>query len=282
MNESGQLMDVHTLSDKLGKPNLRIVDCRFNLQQPKEGRFHYLQGHLPGAVYANLDNDLSAPVGVTTGRHPLPRVETLCEKLGDWGVDNDTCLLAYDRQNGAIAARLWWMLRWLGHQKVFLLNGGFNAWEQHGYPVESGVVSYRKRKFAATPKPAMVVTTAEIVAALQRDTMPLLVDAREAERFAGISEPIDAVAGHIPGAVNFPLENSLDSNGCWLTSKELHGRWRPIIGRRPKYGWIAMCGSGVTACHLAFSAQHAGFAAPRVYIGSWSEWIRDMAPPVKK
>lgn len=282
VGKSGFLMDVKTLSERLGDPLLRIVDCRFSLLQPKAGRKDYLQAHIPGAVYANLDHDLAAPVGASTGRHPLPDTAKFAEKLGEWGIDNDTHLLVYDQNSGAIAARLWWMLRWLGHKKVTLLDGGFAAWTEGAYAVEQGNTVHRRRDFVAAPAADRVASTADIISNLQQDSMPILVDARDAERFAGISEPIDVVAGHIPGAVNFPVASSLDASGCWLSWEVLQQRWQQILSSEPETRWIAMCGSGVTACHLALSAEYAGFATPAIYVGSWSEWVRDPARPVVK
>lgn len=282
VDKAGFLMDVQAVSEMLGESRFRLVDCRFNLAQPLEGHTEYLQAHIPGAVYANLDQDLAAPIGASTGRHPLPEVENFARTLAKWGVDNETHMLVYDQKSGAIAARLWWMLRWLGHKKVSLIDGGFAAWVEGGYPVERGRTVHGRRDFMPVSEVGRVVTTAEMVSNLQQDGMPALIDARDSNRFAGVSEPIDAVAGHIPGAVNFPVARSLDTSGRWLSRELLQQRWQQILSPLPETRWIAMCGSGVTACHLALSAEYAGFAAPGLYVGSWSEWIRDPARPVAK
>lgn len=280
MGISAFLMDAQTLSGRLGQPDLRLVDCRFNLLQPRQGRIDYLQSHIPGAVYADLEQNLAAAIGTETGRHPLPDAMMLAKQLGEWGVGNDTQVLVYDQQSGAIAARLWWLLRWLGHEKVSLLDGGFAAWANGSRALEQGEVHHSACDYVARPNANMVVTTPEVVSLMQLQSQSVLVDARSAERFDGLSEPLDSVAGHIPGAVNFPMSNSLDTEGRWLSQAVLREMWHSILPEDPSADWTAMCGSGVTACHLAFSAEYAGCRRPKIYVGSWSEWIRDPERPV--
>lgn len=262
----------------LEDPGWRIVDCRFELMQPEKGHADYLAGHVPGAVYAHLDRDLSAPVTPATGRHPLPEPARFAATLGRWGISDRTRVAAYDQAGGAIAARLWWLLRWFGHREVRLLDGGFAAWQREGLPVSRDVPDVAPAVYEGRPRGGRVVTTDELPARLQAGEP--LVDAREAERFAGEHEPIDRVAGRVPGAVNFPFRRSLNPDGTFRTADELRRAWEPLLGGGRDRAWMTMCGSGVTACHLAVSAELAGFRPPRLYAGSFSEWIRDPARPI--
>jgi thiosulfate/3-mercaptopyruvate sulfurtransferase len=267
--------DLHT---HLDDPRWRIVDCRFELAQPEQGREDYLSAHIPGAVYAHLDRDLAAPVTPSSGRHPLPQPAAFAATLGRWGIAPDTAVVVYDQGGGAIAARLWWMLRWLGHGTVLMLDGGFEAWRRAGLETSTDIPAIEPTTYPASADDSMIVNTAELPGLLERGE--LLVDAREAERYAGLKEPIDAVAGHVPGARNFPFRKSLREDGTWRSEEELERAWAALLGGGPGRAWITMCGSGVTACHLAVSAELAGFRAPRLYVGSFSEWIRDRRRPV--
>jgi thiosulfate/3-mercaptopyruvate sulfurtransferase len=274
------LIDAAELHSHLAEPGWRIVDCRFDLMQPERGFADYQAGHIPGAVYAHLDRDLAAPRGATTGRHPLPPPATFAETLGRWGITADTRVVVYDYGSGAIAARLWWMLRWMGHSDVALLDAGYAGWTSAGYTVSSETPQVRPAHYAGNADAGMVVTTGEVVKWLCEGGGASLLDARDAERFRGEREPIDPVAGHIPGAGNLPVASSLNSDGSWKSRDELRELWSEALQGRQEMPWIAMCGSGVTACHLALSAQLAGYAMPRLYAGSWSEWIRDSDRPV--
>ena len=291
MAYSDFLIPFQELSERLHEPGWRVVDCRFELTQPELGYRQYLEGHIPGAVYAHLDRDLAGPVTASTGRHPLPAAEDFAGTLGRFGINERTRVVVYDQAGGAIAARLWWMLRWIGHGHVRLLDGGFAAWQRHGLPLESGAREFEPEQYEGHPDADMVITTAEIEAGLGGAGSIPLVDARGEERFRGESEPIDPVAGHVPGARNFPFSLSLTGQGTWRSGEELREAWeeaaprsapgRPAgAPRDPGSGWAVMCGSGVTACHLALSAGLAGLPMPRLYAGSWSEWIRDPRRPV--
>jgi thiosulfate/3-mercaptopyruvate sulfurtransferase len=275
-----ELISTSQLGDMLSIADCRIIDCRSDLLQPEKGHADYLSGHLPGAVFADLDEDLADPVTSTSGRHPLPQVERFRSIIESWGISNETQVVAYDYANGALAARLWWMMRWMGHERVAVLDGGIAAWIAAGGEVQSAVPQFEKTAFAVTPKPEYVVTSEEIAAALAAGIDLNLVDARDTARFLGQTEPIDTVAGHVPGAINYPLSRNLHDDGTWRSATELARCWQEILAGRPVAPLIAMCGSGVTACHLVLSAQIAGLAEPRVYIGSWSEWIRDPARPI--
>lgn len=275
------LIEVAELRDLFGAPGCRVVDCRFHLTQPEKGREEYLAGHIPGAVYADLDRDLSGPVTGSSGRHPLPDPDAFKAMLQRLGIDNDTQVVVYDDASGAVAARLWWLLRWVGHTRVAVLDGGFRAWVAANGPLETDVPQYPATEMAVSPDPGLVAHSDEIEAALEQGGDPHLVDARGRARFEGVEEPIDAVAGHIPKALNFPFADNLDEDGAWKPPQQLKALWAGLFGSDSPPPFAVMCGSGVTACHLALSAEIAGLPAPRVYVGSWSEWIRDPSRPVE-
>ena len=266
------LIDVQTLAERLEDPDWVIVDCRFRLTQPDAGLAMYKQAHIPGARYAHLDDDLAASPQPEEGRHPLPSPDAFAATIGRLGISNSSAVVAYDDASGAIAARLWWMLRWVGHDDVFVLDGGIQAWEKASLPLQSNDPTGEPAEFALSRvRGDWVVKTPDIPGELAQGAA--LVDARSPERFAGEAEPIDPVAGHVPGAVNYPFSAALDSAGTMRDSGELR-RELEELSQRPR-GLIAMCGSGVTACHLLLTVKAAGLSDGRAYIGSWSEWIRD-------
>jgi thiosulfate/3-mercaptopyruvate sulfurtransferase len=282
------LIDAGSLQALLGTPQLVLIDCRFDLIRPAAGRQAYLEAHIPGARYADLNRDLSAPVGAHTGRHPLPAPAAFAATLTRLGVGNDSKVIAYDDANGSFAARLWWMLRWVGHEAVAVLDGGFQAWRNLGGPLQSGEpateVSIAAGDGRFTPRPgvdynAAVVSTAALEHLLFEPTPqappPLLVDARAPERFAGAVEPLDSVAGHIPGAVNHPFAANLAADNHFLPAAQLRRQWLERLAGSAPENLIAMCGSGVTACHNLLSLEVAGLPGAKLYAGSWSEWIRD-------
>lgn len=280
MRSYDKLIKAAELRDVIGADEWRIVDCRFDLLEPGKGRREYLAGHIPGAVFADLDRDLAGPVSDTTGRHPLPDVDTFRATLASFGIGPDTQVIAYDYASGALAARLWWMLRWIGHRKAAVLDGGLRAWLAAGGALETAVPDYAPSDPPAEPQAALIAGTDEISALLGEDHGFCLVDARDAPRFRGEREPIDAVAGHIPGALNLPFATALNEDGSFKPARELRALWKELFGNGAPPSFIVMCGSGVTACHLALSAEVAGLGLPRVYVGSWSEWIRDPSRPV--
>jgi len=262
-----------------------VLDCRFDLARPDWGASAYAAGHVPGAIYAHLDRDLSGPVTPTSGRHPLPTLERLAETLSRWGIDDTVQVVAYDQVNGAYAARLWWLLRWAGHQKVAVLNGGFAAWSQAKLPTDTAPGQRSPRSFSARPA-AIVVSTPELEHAVAAGELAsgtsVLVDARAADRFAGENETIDPVAGHIPGARNHPFLRNVDARGRFVSAGELRERWHATLAHTTTTQVIAMCGSGVTACHNLLALEVAGLPGARLYAGSWSEWIRDQDRPVAR
>ena len=275
-----QLIGVEELYQHLGDNALRIIDCRFNLSDPNAGRKNYEDSHIPGAAFADLNEDLAAPPGGGTGRHPLPPAETVAAFFGRLGIDPGTPVVVYDGSNGAMAARAWWMLRWLGHDDVRLLDGGFAAWGAQQYPVESGSVVFEEKQFVASPRNNWIVSTEELLQSGDAITSLNLLDARDQQRFRGELEPIDKVAGHIPGAKNMPFVDGLTTSGLWKSRAERRKLWRLHLGDDPSVASIAMCGSGVTACHLILSAADVGYREPRLYVGSWSEWIEDPGRPI--
>lgn len=279
MQHHDLLISPEKLFAKLEQPDLCVVDCRFNLLQPGAGRASFLQAHIPGAVYANLDDDLSGPLRPDSGRHPLPEPSDLARTFGNLGIANDTTVVAYDDATGALAARAWWLLRWLGHTRVAVLDGGMSCWQALGLPCDSGEARPLHRQLSATRGSGRVLTSADIVANLRAADSFCLVDAREPDRFSGEREPIDPVAGHIPGARNLPCAWNIAANGRWKSGAELREVWARVVPDAPRPPVGVMCGSGVTACQLVLSGLLAGLAEPGLYAGSWSEWIRDPRLP---
>lgn len=268
------------LAARFSDPAWLVADCRFELGKPDAGIQAWRTGHVPGAIYVDLERDLSAPVTATTGRHPLPVIEDFAATLSRIGVSDRTQVVCYDGGSGAYAARLWWMLRYMGHEAAAVLDGGFAAWVEEGRPVSSRPVARVPSRFVARPRPEMLIDAAGVARALARGE--LLVDVRGAERFAGAVEPLDTVAGHVPGAINLPYLENIDERGRFLPPAALAERWRRRTGNTDGRAAICMCGSGVTACQQLLALEAAGIAGARLYAGSWSEWIRDPARPVAR
>lgn len=266
------------LAALLDSPQLLIVDCRFDLADAQLGARAYAAGHVPGAVFASMDQDLAAPRTHRTGRHPLPSAATFARLLGSWGFTPASRVIVYDQGSGAGAARLWWMLRARGHSAVQVLDGGWAAWLAHGGPVSTRVpditpTQVEEREFAG------VLDAAQVADALAGGRI-VLVDARAPERFSGQTEPIDPVAGHVPGARNHPYTRNLDGAQRWLAPGELRRQWAPLLEQAANRPMVMMCGSGVTACHNLLALELAGHSGGQLYAGSWSEWITDPARPV--
>jgi thiosulfate/3-mercaptopyruvate sulfurtransferase len=278
---SATLLEPEELAALLGNPRCAILDCRFDIARPGWGAQAYAQGHLPGAIYADLDRDLSGPVTPQSGRHPLPEPARFATTLGLWGIDAGVQVVAYDQAGGAYAARLWWMLRWMGHFDVAVLNGGFAAWQRAGLPVSRAAPGHAARKFIGHSRDREVVTTVELQSALKNGEVGL-VDARGADRFAGHNETIDPVAGHVPGAVSHPFMDNLDEQGRFLAAETLRRNWLATLRGRSAREVVSMCGSGVTACQNLLALEIAGLPGARLYGGSWSEWIRDPSRPVER
>jgi thiosulfate/3-mercaptopyruvate sulfurtransferase len=257
------------LYEHVEDPQVAIADCRFSLANPQLGRQQYQTSHIPGACYLDLNLDLSSPVGKHGGRHPLPNPTELAVKLCTIGITAQTTVVAYDDSRLAFAARLWWLLRYLGHERVAVLDGGFQGWLAAGYPVTADVPAARTGEFVPNLQLGQVVDVAAVKA---RQNLPgvVLVDAREGDRYRGEREPIDPIAGHIPGAVNYPWQEATDSQGYLKSVAEQQQRWQNLESTKEV---IVYCGSGVTACVNLLSLELAGISTGKLYAGSWSDWI---------
>ncbi|MCE4055103.1 sulfurtransferase [Pseudomonas sp. Au-Pse12] len=276
-----QLISPLALDQKKQQPGLVILDCRFALEDPDYGQRSYAEGHIAGAHFADLNRDLSGPVikGVT-GRHPLPEPAQLLARLQAWGIDNDSQIVLYDDGPGAFAARAWWLLAWLGKRDgVFILDGGLKAWHAAGLPLSLDAPETVVGQFTGQPDHSLLLDAEHLRQRLGQADLTLL-DARGLPRFRGDVEPIDPVAGHIPGAQCAAFTDNLGEDGCFLAADRLKQRFaQKLAGRSPEH-LVAYCGSGVTACHNLFALCLAGYPLARLYAGSWSEWITDAQRPV--
>jgi len=258
-----------------------VVDCRFDLSNTGSGYRDYLEAHIPGAVYAHLDDDLSSPVTASSGRHPLPDSDKFAAFLARSGWQPGMNLVAYDDAGGAIAARLWWLMKYFGHDCAALLDGGIASWKSAGYELEGGRVTPLSTTFESfNAGSGMLMSTVEIFENLGHENS-VLVDVRASERYGGQVEPIDPVAGHVPGSVNYPLQLSLTQNGRFKPAEQIRQDLLGLLKGHPAKDVVYMCGSGVTACHTIFAAELAGLKGSKLYAGSWSEWIRDSSRPVE-
>jgi len=273
------LISTDALCERLADPSTVIVDCRVDLRDATWGRRAYLERHIPGAVFVDLDRDLSAPRTGRNGRHPLPAPETLAEVFGRLGIDDSVQVAAYDQGGGMFAARLWWSLRWLGHERVAVLDGGFARWEAQGRPVRSGEEVRRPRTFRPHVQQGWTADADEVARAI-RSGASVLVDARAPARYRGDEETLDPVAGHIPGAVNYFFERSLTARETFRPAAELRAALTEVLGGASADRVICYCGSGVTACHTILAMEIAGLPGARLYPGSWSEWCSDPARPI--
>ena len=264
-----------------GDPDLLVVDTRCNLEDPAWGRARYLEGHLPGAVFADLDTELSGPRTGRNGRHPLPSRGRMTAVFGALGIGPRTTVVAYDDLSGMFAARLWWMLRYLGHRDAALLDGGLQSWRRAGGALESGEAPRTPATFAARPQERMRVDLEAVETSLEKGEL-LLLDAREAFRWRGEREPIDPVAGRIPGARNHPWQRNLAEDGRFLDPGRLRERFAPAAAASRGRRIACYCGSGVTAAHNALALNLAGIGPAAVYVGSWSEWSADPARPIER
>ncbi|MGE6994042.1 sulfurtransferase [Pseudomonas sp. NPDC047961] len=276
-----QLIDTAGLTARLSQPNLCIFDCRFALEDPEYGRRSYEQAHIPGARFLDLENDLSGPVvRGQTGRHPLPQPGQLVARLRAAGLNDDSEVVIYDDGPGAFAARAWWLLAWLGKRSgVYLLDGGFKAWRDASGPVTGEPANAQPGQFNGTPDDLLLVSTQQLAKRLGQPGLTLF-DARALPRFLGEQEPIDPVAGHIPGARCVPFTENLDAAGYFLSPEQLRSRFDRHLADQPADDLVAYCGSGVTACHNLFALCLAGYPLAKLYPGSWSEWITDPQRPI--
>lgn len=263
------LIATEDLNALLGGGALSVVDCRFDLSDTAAGRAAYREAHIPRAVYADLDVDLSGPPSSDHGRHPLPPPARMIETFRNLGISNSDQVVVYDDAGGMVAARAWWMLRYMGHDAVAVLNGGWQAWLEHALPAETGEPQTERGLFSGSARRSRLVVLDEVAGAHH------LVDSREPQRYRGDVEPLDPRAGHIPGARNRYFKDNLNADGFFLTPALLGEAFAATLGTLPDSDTVYYCGSGVSACHNILAHVHAGLSEPRLYCGSWSEWCAD-------
>jgi thiosulfate/3-mercaptopyruvate sulfurtransferase len=272
MTPPSPLVSATWLLEHLADPGVRVADCCFTLGQPDAGRARYEAGHLPGAVYLDLERDLSGPRGERGGRHPLPEPGALATRLGGLGIGDASFVVAYD-DSGMYASRLWWLLRWLGHDGVAVLDGGVGAWIEAGGRLETAEAAHPPATFTPRPRPELVARAEDV---RDRPSGTALVDSRAPVRYAGANEPIDPVAGHIPGAINHDWAEALAPDGRFKGAEAQRARFAGLEGEEA----IVYCGSGVSACANLLALEVAGLPGARLYPGSWSDWVSDPENPV--
>jgi len=274
------LISVSELASHLEDPQLVIFDCRHDLMKPGAGELAYAQGHIPGAHFADTDRDLSGPKNGRNGRHPLPDAQIFKEWLGRNGVEASTQVVGYDNVGSASAARLWWLLKWLGHERVAVLDGGWEAWVKAQQPISTSAPASKQVRFTGTPRDNWVGVTDVVGNLFSKEFV--VIDARAADRFKGLTEPIDPVAGHIPGARNRLYKDNLLPDGRYKTAEQLRAEFNALLAGTPPERIVHQCGSGVSACHNLLAMEIAGLPGSRLYPGSWSEWVADATRPVAK
>jgi thiosulfate/3-mercaptopyruvate sulfurtransferase len=268
-----------TVEDLAAHPEWRVFDCRHDLRNTEYGRLAYGRGHIPGALFLHLDEDLSGAANGSNGRHPLPELADFARRMSDCGVDATTQVVAYDNEGGIFASRLWWLLRWLGHERVAVLDGGLAGWKRSRRALEENTPTVTPRQFTPHPQD-MTVDVGRVLADLGSEHM-LILDARSPERFRGENETLDPVGGHIPGALNRFYFDNLDDDGCFFKPvEELRDEFTALLGGRQAAQVVQQCGSGVTACHNLLAMELAGLSGSKLYPGSWSEWCADPSRPV--
>lgn len=275
------LISASELANNLDRADWILFDCRFSLADSSVGAKAYRMGHLPGARYAHLNDDLSSPVRSYTGRHPLPDFAQLGKKLGQWGVNNRSQVVVYDDANGAFAGRMWWLLRCMGHEAVAVLDGGIQRWQKLGLPLTTLLPEVKASDFRFYLDHQQWLSASEVENGLARNHITL-IDARTPERYQGLQEPIDPVAGHVPKALNRPFQRNLQASGEFLPVEQLKQQFTELLAGRTPQQVVHMCGSGVTGCHNLLAMEVAGLAGSKLYAGSWSEWIVNRNRPVAR
>lgn len=273
------LIDPAALSPHVADSTWVVVDCRFDLADPPKGEQLYLDTHIPGARYAHLDRDLSGEKTGTNGRHPLPTPDQMRHTFGALGIGPGKQVVVYDADTGMYASRLWWMLRFMGHDAVALLDGGLARWTDEGHATRGGREQWPPATFVGAPREKWRLDANAVLAGLD-DHACLLVDARAEPRFRGEVEPLDKKAGHIPGAKNYFFQRNLTHTKTFKNADELRAEWQALLGSVSPADVVMYCGSGVTACHNLLALEHAGMSGARIYPGSWSEWSADPSRPV--
>src|SRR5262245_37470862 len=275
------LISTDVLAAHLVNPSWLFADCRYNRSDETWGRAQYESAHIPGAVFVDIAHDLAGPRTGTNGRHPLPPLEDMAATFARLGIADDIQVIAYDQEAGAFASRLWWMLRYLGHDAVAIVDGGFAKWTREGRPVRGGVDTRRPAPFIPRLRKEMRVTVDETLAHLG-DPSVLLIDARSPDRYAGKPDPLDTIYGHIPGARNRYYRDNVDDAGTMRSGRELRTDFDKVLAGSPASQAVMYCGSGITACHNLLAMEHAGVRGARLFAGSWSEWESDPKRPVEK
>ena len=273
------LISTAALAAHLADPAFTIVDCRFKLDDVDWGGAEWTRSHIPGAMYAHLDRDLSGPKTGTNGRHPLPDIATIATTFGRLGITSGRQVVAYDQDNGMFASRLWWLLRWLGHDAVAVLDGGLARWIAEGRPVSTAPDRHEPALFTPAPRGSMTVSATDVESHREEATWRV-IDSRAPERYRGEVEPMDPVAGHIPGAANHFFQWNIDEDGIFRTPEDLRMRLGRVVGDVPAERIICYCGSGVQASQNLLALEHAGIVGAKLYPGSWSEWVSDRKRPV--
>ncbi|MEH6892013.1 sulfurtransferase [Bacillus sp. JJ864] len=258
------------LHEHIQDEQVRIIDCRFDLANPNWGREQYNEAHIPGALYFDLNKDLSSPVTKHGGRHPLPRIEEFVQKLSQAGINEHTTVVAYDSQGGAMASRLWWLLTYIGHNKAYVLNGGFPAWKEQNFEVMNEIPVFAPKTFVPSIQHNAVATMEELQAKISKHADIALIDSREPKRYAGLEELVDKAAGHIPTAQNYFWKDGVTYSGAFKEKKAQEDRFIHLDKTKET---IVYCGSGVTACPNVLTLKMAGFTNVKLYVGSWSDWI---------
>jgi len=272
------LISTKELAEHLNDQVWIVFDCRHDLADPAAGARAYAHSHVRGAVHVSLDGDLSGAKTGSNGRHPLPEAAAFCARMAERGLRNNMQVVTYDATGGAFAARLWWMLRWVGHERVAVLDGGWNAWLKAGLPVTAESPPIARGDFSGIPR-GVTVDVAQVAAAIGKP-QTRLIDARSPDRFRGENETLDAVGGHIPGATNRFFQNNLGSDGCFKPAAQLREEFSAVLGDATPAQAVHQCGSGVTACHNLLAMEIAGLNGSRLFPGSWSEWCSDPQRPV--
>jgi len=274
------LVSTAVLAAHLDDPAWTVFDCRHDLAKPDSGAQDYAKAHIPGARFVHLDRDLAAPATGRNGRHPLPDPQLFMRTLEAAGVDASKQVVAYDDKTGVYAARLWWMLRWLGHDNVAVLDGGYAKWTREGHAVTDAAPQAAPTRFGGRPR-AVSVDAEDVLQSLGRPDR-ILLDARSAERYRGENETLDPVGGRIPGSINRWFRENLDRSGCFKPAAELRQAYTALLGTLPPNAVVHTCGSGVSACHNLLAMEVAGLSGSRLYPGSWSEWCSEPGRPTDK
>ena len=274
------LISPQIVQDNLETQNWRFFDCRFDLKNPALKLSDFRLSHIPKANYVSIENDLSdRPKCGKTGRHPLPKIEKLLKKISFWGIDSSVQVVVYDDFCGAHAARFWWILRWLGHKNVAVMDGGWPRWINENRPVSNKIFSSKPKVFTGNPQNNLYLMAEDVLECCDDDKVCIL-DARNVERFTGEKENIDSIAGHIPSAISAPHTINVDENGNWKSKSELRRLYIELLEGCPVENAVSYCGSGITACQNILAMYYAGMGLCRIYLGSWSDWINDPKRPV--